>query len=71
MLASRMAIFFVQFYLIAFPLAIGKVKDLSWRIAIIVIYVLMHFYQYIGFCKSETYGEYYAQYHTIFEVLFQ
>lgn len=70
-IAGRLSTYFAVFYMVAIPVAYGKIRSYGYKAVFATIYVLMTLYCYWGFFKNITYAKYYEQFHTIFEVIFQ
>lgn len=63
----RLNMFFIPISIVAFPLMVIHTKDFFQKRFLVVIIIFYYLYNYFSFFSSETYGEFYDQYHTIFK----
>lgn len=68
-MVNRVAIYFMPFSMVAIPYSYYKISNKVIREGVLLIYFFMTIFQYIAFFFSDTYGDHYMEFHSIFEVL--
>lgn len=63
---GRLGIYFMPSIMIVYPNIVHKISIRSNKLIFITIFVIITFYQFFQFFYSETYRDYFMDYHTIF-----
>lgn len=62
----RLNMFFIPFSMVTYPLMVAFTKDFFQKRFLILIIIFYYLYTFSGFFSSETFGEFYNNYRTIF-----
>jgi hypothetical protein len=66
MMIFRLNMYLTVFSIVTFPLMVSYLKNKLFKMGVISLILVLYLYAFSGFFKSEIYGEYFEEYHTIF-----